>query len=242
MLRTIIFYPCVVFTLFLSFFASFKYRFSDKPASDKEFNKSVYKISSAWAGLMMKLSGATVKVYGQEKLNEDETYLYVANHQSNFDIPLLMSAIKGPKGFIAKKELENIPFLSFWMKKMHCVFMDRSNVRKSAEAIVQGIQFLKASQSMVVFPEGTRSKGSAVKEFKAGSFKLALKSKVKIVPVTINGSYKLLDANGGKIVASDVEVYLHDPIDVINLSKEEITNLHVTVRDIVVAKLPENQK
>ncbi|MGL4876248.1 MAG: lysophospholipid acyltransferase family protein [Clostridium sp.] len=242
MLRTIIFYPCVVFTLFLSFFASFKYRFNDKPASDKKFNKSIYKISSTWARLMMRLSGANVQIYGQEKLDENETYLYVSNHQSNFDIPLLMSAIKGPKGFIAKKELENIPFLSFWMKKMHCVFMDRSNVRKSAEAIVQGIQFLKAGQSMVIFPEGTRSKGGPVKEFKAGSFKLALKSKVKIVPVTINGSYKLLDANGGKIVASDVQVYLHTPIDVTNLSKEEITDLHTTVRDIVVAKLPENQR
>ncbi|WP_297635297.1 lysophospholipid acyltransferase family protein [uncultured Clostridium sp.] len=240
MIRTIFFYPCVVLTLILSFIASFRYRFTDAKPSDKKFNKSVYALSSTWAKLMMKLSGARVKVYGQEKLNDDETYLYVGNHQSNFDIPLLMSAIKGPKGFIAKKEMENIPILSFWMKKMHCVFMDRTNMRKSAEAIVKGIQILKAGQSMVIFPEGTRSKGGPVKEFKAGSFKLALKSKVKIVPVTVNGSYKLLDANGGKIVPSDVEVYLHDPIDVTLLSKEEIADLHNTVRNIVTSKLPEN--
>lgn len=242
MLRTIIFYPCVVMTLVLSFIPSFRYRFVDSKPSNKKFNLSVYRISSAWARLMMRLSGARITVTGEEYLKEGETYLFVSNHQSNFDIPLLLSAIRCPKGFIAKKELGNIPILTFWMKKIHCVFMDRDNIRKSAEAIVKGIQILKAGHSMVIFPEGTRSKGGPVKEFKAGSFKLALKSKVKIIPVTIDGSYKLLDANGGKIKAADVAVTLHDPIDVTTLSKEEIADLHNTVRDIVVSDLPENQR
>ncbi|ENZ04001.1 lysophospholipid acyltransferase family protein [Clostridium thermobutyricum] len=242
MLRTIIFYPCVVMTLVLSFIPSFRYRFVDSKPSNKKFNLSVYRISSAWARLMMRLSGARITVTGEEYLKEGETYLFVSNHQSNFDIPLLLSAIRCPKGFIAKKELGNIPILTFWMKKIHCVFMDRDNIRKSAEAIVKGIQILKAGHSMVIFPEGTRSKGGPVKEFKAGSFKLALKSKVKIIPVTIDGSYKLLDANGGKIKAADVAVTLHEPIDVTTLSKEEIADLHNTVRDIVVSDLPENQR
>lgn len=242
MLRTIIFYPCVVMTLVLSFIPSFRYRFVDSKPSNKKFNLSVYRISSAWARLMMRLSGARITVTGEEYLKEGETYLFVSNHQSNFDIPLLLSAIRCPKGFIAKKELGNIPILTFWMKKIHCVFMDRDNIRKSAEAIVKGIQILKSGHSMVIFPEGTRSKGGPVKEFKAGSFKLALKSKVKIIPVTIDGSYKLLDANGGKIKAADVAVTLHEPIDVTTLSKEEIADLHNTVRDIVVSDLPENQR
>ncbi|MGV3027002.1 lysophospholipid acyltransferase family protein [Clostridium thermobutyricum] len=242
MLRTIIFYPCVVMTLVLSFIPSFRYRFVDSKPSNKKFNLSVYRISSAWARLMMRLSGARITVTGEKYLKEGETYLFVSNHQSNFDIPLLLSAIRCPKGFIAKKELGNIPILTFWMKKIHCVFMDRDNIRKSAEAIVKGIQILKAGHSMVIFPEGTRSKGGPVKEFKAGSFKLALKSKVKIIPVTIDGSYKLLDANGGKIKAADVAVTLHEPIDVTTLSKEEIADLHNTVRDIVVSDLPENQR
>ncbi|WP_317312107.1 lysophospholipid acyltransferase family protein [Clostridium thermobutyricum] len=242
MLRTIIFYPCVVMTLVLSFIPSFRYRFVDSKPSNKKFNLSVYRISSAWARLMMRLSGARITVTGEEYLKEGETYLFVSNHQSNFDIPLLLSAIRCPKGFIAKKELGNIPILTFWMKKIHCVFMDRDNIRKSAEAIVKGIQILKAGHSMVIFPEGTRSKGGPVKEFKAGSFKLALKSKVKIIPVTIDGSYKLLDVNGGKIKAADVAVTLHEPIDVTTLSKEEIADLHNTVRDIVVSDLPENQR
>lgn len=242
MIRTIIFYPYVVITLVLSFILSLRYRFIDGKPSDKKFNLSVYKVASTWARSVMKLSGAKIKVHGEEYLKEGETYLLVSNHQSNFDIPLLLSAIRCPKGFIAKKELGNIPFLSFWMKKIHCVFMDRDSMRKSAEAIVQGIQILKAGHSMVIFPEGTRSKGGVVKEFKAGSFKLALKAKVKIIPVTINGSYKLLDANGGKIKSANVDVFLHEPIDVTNLTKEEITDLHTTVRNVVVSDLPENQR
>ena len=190
----------------------------------------------------MWLSGAKVKIYGKENIPKDEAVLFVGNHQSNFDIPLLLSSIDVPRGFIAKKELEKWPIISMWMRYINCIFMDRSNIRKSAEAIVQGIQILKKGYSMVIFPEGTRSKGKKVAEFKAGSFKLALKSKVKIIPVTINGSYKLLEANGGKIRPADVEVYFHKPIDVTNLSKEEISELHNDVRNVIISDLPESQR
>ena len=88
---------------------------------------------------------------------------------------------------------------------------------------------------MVIFPEGTRSKGGPTHEFKAGSFKLATKSKVPIIPVTINGSYNLLEANGGgKIKSSNVEVIIHAPIETSKLSKEELASLHETVENIIV--------
>ncbi|WP_024614264.1 lysophospholipid acyltransferase family protein [Clostridium sp. Ade.TY] len=242
MLRTILFYPGIILSLIIAPLALIKVKYLEHKGKDKERTEAIFKITSSWARYVMWLSGAKVKVFGEENIPKDEAVLFVGNHQSNFDIPLIMSSIKVPKGFIAKKELEKWPGISMWMRYIRCVFMDRSNMRKSAEAIVQGIQTLKSGYSMVIFPEGTRSKGKAVAEFKAGSFKLALKSKVKIVPFTINGSYKLLEANGGKIKPSTVEIYIHKPIDTTKLSKEEISELHTTVRNIVVSDLPKEQQ
>lgn len=242
MLRTILFYPGIILSLIIAPLALIKIKYLEHKGKDKERTEAIFKITSFWAKYVMWLSGAKVKVFGEENIPKDEAVLFVGNHQSNFDIPLIMSSIKVPKGFIAKKELEKWPGISMWMKYIRCVFMDRSNIRKSAEAIVQGIQTLKSGYSMVIFPEGTRSKGKPVAEFKAGSFKLALKSKVKIIPFTINGSYKLLEANGGKIKSCPVEIYIHKPIDTTKLSKEEISELHTTVRNIVVSDLPKEQQ
>lgn len=242
MFRTILFYPGIIISLIVSYLCLIWVKFLELRGKDKERTQAIFKITSTWAKFVMWLSGAKVKVYGTENIPKDEAVLFVGNHQSNFDIPLLLSSIDVPRGFITKKELEKWPIISMWMRYINCIFMDRSNIRKSAEAIVQGIQILKKGYSMVIFPEGTRSKGKKVAEFKAGSFKLALKSKVKIIPVTINGSYKLLEANGGKIRPADVEVYFHKPIDVTNLSKEEIAELHNDVRNIIVSDLPESQR
>ena len=92
---------------------------------------------------------------------------------------------------------------------------------------------------MVVFPEGTRSKGGAMGEFKAGSFKLATKSGAPIVPLTIDGTSRLLEGNKGRISKGEkIDLYIHKPIDVKSLSKEEIANLHNDVKNIIASKLP----
>ena len=120
---------------------------------------------------------------------------------------------------------------------MNCVFMDRSNIRKSAEAIVEGVNIIKSGYSLVIFPEGTRSKSNLIGEFKAGSFKLATKSKAPIVPVSIKDSYKLMEANGNKIKPADVEIHIHPAIETKNLTKEEMEALPEKVKSIIGSKL-----
>lgn len=233
MFRTILFFPGIILSLIISPIGLIKVKYYEKKGNMKKREEAIHSITSLWARFVMKLAGAKVSVTGLENVPKDEAVLFVANHQSNFDIPLLMSQIDKPKGFIAKKELESWPLISLWMKYINCVFMDRDNMRKSAEAIVQGINILKSGFSMVIFPEGTRSKGGPSHEFKAGSFKLATKSKVKIIPVTIDGSYKLLEETG-KIKKSNVNLTIHEAIDTTKLSKEELANLHETVEKIVL--------
>lgn len=240
MLRTIFFYPCLIISLIFASILRFKVKYLTSKGDLRERRKYIHKVTHSWGKFVIRVSGAKVNVIGSENLPKDKTVLFVSNHQSNFDIPLLLSAIDIPKGFIAKKELETWPFISTWMKYINCIFMDRDNLRKSAEAIVDGIKLLKSGYSMVIFPEGTRSKGKPVDEFKGGSFKLATKSKCTIVPLTINGTYKLLEANNNKVKGADVELVIHTPIEVSALNKEELENLPEYVHSIICSKYKSN--
>jgi 1-acyl-sn-glycerol-3-phosphate acyltransferase len=105
-----------------------------------------------------------------------------------------------------------MPFIGTWMVQLNCLFMDRKNVRQSVKAISEGAQLLQNGTSLVIFPEGTRSKGDEMAEFKAGSFKLATKSGVPIIPVTINGSYKIMEQQGFWIKPANVHIEVHPPI------------------------------
>ena len=232
-MRSFIFYPGIILDLIITNLYRIKINSLTKKGDLEKREAYIHKITTRWAKFVMKLSGAKITVIGEENLPKDQTVLFVAKHQSNFDIPLLMRSINIPKGFIAKKELEKWPMISTWMRYINCIFMDRSNLRKSAEAIVEGTKLLKNGYSMVIFPEGTRSKGGPLGEFKAGSFKLATKSKCPIVPVTIDGTYKLLEANNNWIKGADVRLVIHPAIDVTSLSKEEADNLHNTVSSII---------
>lgn len=197
----------------------------EKQGKEQERIKIVHKVTSLWARLVINLSGAKVTVEGAENLPEGPV-VFIGNHQGNFDIPILISFIDKPKAFIAKIETSRLPFVASWMRQMRCVFMDRKDIRQSITAINQGAEYLKQGYSMVIFPEGTRSGSKEMGEFKAGSFKLATKGNVPIVPVAINGSYNIMGKKSLIIKPADVKVTILKPIETSNLSKEEVKGLH----------------
>ena len=203
----------------------------------QDFAIIVEEYTSKWASTLMKVSGAKVHVSGLEHIPKDEPVLFVSNHQSNFDTALFMSYIRKPKGFIAKKELAKIPMLPIWMGHLRCVLMDRTDMKKQLQSILEGIQILKDGHSMVVFPEGTRSQSNEMAEFKPGSFKLATKTKVPIVPVTICGSYKLMEQNNNRIKPADVYITVHPIVCTKDLSQDELTQLPKNVFDTIKSAL-----
>lgn len=237
MLRTIAWYTHFAVSLVMTIPKLNKVKTLDRQGKTEERDRLVHEVASKWAMSQVKLSGARVKVFGEENLPKDRNVLFISNHQGNFDIALFMSHIDKPKGYVSKIEMQKIPILKTWMEYLNCVFMDRGNLRKSAEAIAEGIKILKKGYSLSIFPEGTRSKGDTMGDFKAGSFKLATKAKVPILPVTIKGSYKLMEANGNKIVPADVEVYIHPPVETENLTKEELDLLPDRVKSIIESRL-----
>ena len=240
MLRSIVWYIVFFSTIIISIPAMIRTKMLDKKGSIEKRDKLVYKVTTAWASCLLKVAGVKVTVHRLENIPKDKNVLYIGNHQGNFDIPIYMSQIPGLKGFVSKIEVKKIPGVRTWMEYMYCVFMDRSNIRKAGEAIIEGIKILKKGHSIVIFPEGTRSKGDEMGEFKAGSFKLATKSKVPIVPVTMNGSYKIMEKGKKKwiIKPAHVDLYIHPAIETSNLSKEEQDELPKKVYEIIKSKLP----
>ena len=152
-----------------------------------------YKIAQGWGRMLLALSGCTLTVEGRENIPKQGGACFVSNHNSIFDIVLLLATIGRPFGFIAKKELIFLPLLNAWISILGGLFIDRNNPRKGLKTINRGIRRLKAGSAIVIFPEGHRSKGQGLLPFKPGSFKLATQSGVPIVPIAISGSYEVFE-------------------------------------------------
>lgn len=238
MLKTFYWYAYFMISAFLSYPKLLKAKKLVAQGKTQEAQQLAHDVTSKWAMKQIKNAGATINVHGEDNIPKDQNVVFIGNHQGNFDIAIFMACINKPKGYVAKIEVKKIPVIRTWMTYMHCVFMDRSTLKSAATAIVEGVNLVKAGHSLVIFPEGTRSRGDQLGDFKAGSFKLATKPKAPIVPVTINGSYKLMEGNGGKVKSGIVDVYIHPPIDTASLSKEELATLPDTVKAIIATKLP----
>ncbi|WP_139904643.1 lysophospholipid acyltransferase family protein [Clostridium thermarum] len=196
-----------------------------------------YKEVKRWAEYTMKTLGVKIQTEGINNVPVGNC-LFVANHQSYVDIPLILSQIDKPIGFIAKKQLKKVPLMSFWMKKIHCVFLDRDSLRDAIDSINQGVKNLKSHSSMVIFPEGTRSRSDKIGEFKKGSMKLALKASVPIIPITICGSYKAYE-EFNTVKPANVRLVIGKPLYTDALSKEEKINLSEHVKSIIQANYAE---
>ncbi len=210
-----------------------------KTEGEEAYETYIYDLAGEWAGKRIADSKCDITVYGLENIPKDEPVVFIGNHQSNFDSALMFYYLhKKRPGFIVKKELDGKPILSKWMKMVNCLFIDRKDVKKSMKTILEAIDRIKKGRSMLIFPEGTRSKGKEMNEFKSGSFKLATKTKVPIVPFTINGTYQIMEANHNFIKPNKkVELYIHKPIETKNLTREEEVELPEKVKAIIKEKI-----
>ena len=214
----------------------------DKAGDVANRDKVVFDIVPQWARYVFtNVTKSTVEVEGEEKLPKDRAVVFIGNHQGNMDIPLLFGFINKPMTFVAKAELGKIPLLSDWMKLLQCTFIERKSPRKSVQAIHDAAEGVKKGYSQVIFPEGTRSKGGPHHEFKAGSFKLAFMSGAPIVPVTIDGTWRIFEGQKKVKKGQHVKLIIHDPIETEGLSKEEQAKIPAMVEKIVCDPLNETE-
>ncbi|MDR1210808.1 MAG: 1-acyl-sn-glycerol-3-phosphate acyltransferase [Spirochaetaceae bacterium] len=190
------------------------------PGLKKPMSVIVSLTARAWAWSIIALSGCKLSVQGRENIPASGGVCFVSNHVGIFDIVLALALFKRPFGFIAKRELFFIPLLNMWIWLLGGLFIDRKNIRKAVRTITTGISRIKDGSAMIIFPEGTRSKGRGLQPFKAGSFKLATQSGAVIVPVAISGSYDVFEKNY-RVASVPVQVVFSPVIETAGLSPEE---------------------
>ena len=210
----------------------------DREGKILERDALVNSIVPLWARYVFEITKSDVEVEGLEKLPKDRAVVFIANHQGLMDIPLLYGYTGKQMAFVAKIELSKIPLLSSWMKLLQCTFIDRKSMRASLQAINDAAANVSKGYSQMIFPEGTRSKGKPHIEFKPGSFKLAFKSKAPVVPVTIDGTWRIYEEKN-QVMPAHVKMVIHDPIETENLTKEEMQELPAKVEKIVCSRLSE---
>ncbi|HEY5575141.1 MAG TPA: lysophospholipid acyltransferase family protein [Clostridiaceae bacterium] len=201
--------------------AANKFMLSRKSVS--EADEYIYRTARKMVNHFMKISDSRAVVSGLENIPEGPC-VFVSNHQAKFDVFLLLSNIDKQFGFVAKKEIEGYPFIGFWIKSIHSVFMDRSNIRDGVKAINEGVERIREGYSLIIFPEGTRSLRSEMSPFHKGSMKLAVKAGVPIVPITLDGTYKVLET-GNQVRGHVMKLIVHKPIIMSKLSAQDKKDL-----------------
>lgn len=239
MLKTIWWFIYFWLYMFSTIPALIKVKKLDRAKRFQEKDKIVHEEAKKWAKRIVQLTGSTVQVSGEEHIPKEGAVLFVSNHQGNFDIPVLIGYIDKPKAFISKIEIKKLPLIGSWMQVMNCIFMDRKDLRQQLRAINEGVELLKKGYSLVIFPEGTRSKSDQMNRFKPGSLKLAIKTGVPIVPVTIKGTYKIMENNrfGFLLKPAHVEVVISPAIYTNTYEKIDINELAHQLEETIAEHL-----
>jgi 1-acyl-sn-glycerol-3-phosphate acyltransferase len=203
--------------------------------------KHVYRINQLWSRLMLKLGGIELKVDGLEQITADRQYIFMVNHQSNVDIPVLVQALpQFQLRWIAKKELLWVPFFGWAMWATKHITVDRSDPLDAVRSIERAQQRIAAGISVVVFPEGTRSRDGKLLRFKKGGFLLAVKTHTAIVPVTINGSRDALPANAWRLKPGTIKITVDQPVAVEGYRPGNLRLLAKQVQETIAGHLEQS--
>lgn len=214
--------------------------FRDAGDYEKE-REQILNSTTTWGLGIMKKYKIKINVTGLENV-PDGPVVFVSNHQGYADIPVYCAVITGKQiGFVAKNTLGKIPVFGEWIRDIRSVFIERDDARSSLKTIEEGIALLHNGFSLVIFPEGTRSRGPKMGEFRKGSLRLATKSGVPVVPVTLNGTYHVYEDLGYVHPGATVDFCIHPAIETKGLSKPEANNLAEKVEEIIKSKLAESQ-
>ncbi len=187
-----------------------------------------------YSPLVLWVCGVRLHVNGRENIDPHTPSIYVSNHESQLDIPAVCVALKLPLFFIAKNELKKIPIVGWYMMAVGHIFIDRSNREKAMESMRIAALKIKKGKNVISFPEGTRTKDGKIKLFRRGSFMIASKGDVGVVPVSIKGTREVLPSGSFKVKGGDVYVNIGRPIYHRNLKDLEIDEFAAHVRGVVV--------
>lgn len=195
--------------------------------------------------VVLLISGVKVEVHGEENVPKDEAVLYIGNHRSLFDTVITYARCPRLTGYVSKDSMLKVPFLRIWMKRLHCLFLDRTDIKAGMKMILTGIDQIKNGISMCIFPEGTRSLSEIETEmlpFKEGSFKMAEKTGCPIIPMAMVHTADIFEKHIPFVKRTRVILTYGEPIYVKELEKEQKRHLGSYVQEVIRNMLKEELK
>lgn len=194
--------------------------------------------------VMLFNAGTKIHVTGLENIPKDKAVLYVGNHRSFFDVMVCFTYFPRITGFIAKKSFEKTPYISWWMRMLHSLFLDRDDIKQGLKVILEAIDHVKNGISICVFPEGTRNRSyeKDMLDFHEGSFKIATKTDCPIIPMTMYNMSACFEDHFPKVYAKHVFIDFGKPFIPSELEAEEIKHIGAYTRDIMLNKYEELKK
>ena len=191
-----------------------------------------------WARSILLATGLEITIEGRERLQPGRQYIYVANHCSQLDIALVLIALPGTIVFLAKRELFRIPFFGWSIWAAGMISVDRKNPARARRSLTKAVRQLRTKRiSVLLFPEGTRSRDGQLLPFKKGGFRLAARAGLPLVPVTIKGTFRALPPGAGVLTKTPIRVTIGEPIETEGLTEEDRDRLLAKARGSIEALL-----
>ena len=192
-----------------------------------------HNMAVAWSWLILKTSFSPVTVYGAEKVDFSQAYLFAANHISAMDVPVLYTNVHSQFRIVANKGLFKRPFIGWHLTRSGQIPIDRSSPRATFKSLHLAVEDLKSGLSVAIFPEGGRSNDGALKPFMNGGFYVAVKAQAPVVPVAIVGTYEMLPMNSFHIRPTNLQIHFGDPIPTTGLTTHDLDTLSERVKKAV---------
>ncbi len=193
----------------------------------------VHKVARMWARSIMFASRIKVTVNGLANIDPTQSYVYMSNHQSNFDIPVLLAYLPVQFRWLAKAELFKIPIFGRAMRGAGYIKIDRYNQESAFESINEAARKMKNGVSAMIFPEGTRSRDGNIRSFKKGGFVMAVNAGVPIVPIVLKGTWTIMDKSSLRINTGEVSLNILAPIATTGYTRETKDDLIKSVRAVI---------
>ncbi len=192
-----------------------------------------HKIAALWGKSLLFASGIHVRVKGMTNISPDRSYIYMANHQSHFDIPVILGYLSVQFRWLAKSELFRIPIFGQAMQGAGYISIDRSDRKSAFESLDRAANTIRNGASVLIFPEGTRSRDGRIGPFKKGGFVLAIDSEAPIVPVILHGTRAIMPKGRLTITPQDVLLEICPPIETAGHTRRTKNELLEKVRQAI---------
>jgi len=194
-----------------------------------------FSLSKIWAYIMLAVSFVRTEIKNKARIIKGQSYVIISNHQSQYDILALVTTLGIQFRWIGKKEVLKIPIFGYALYASRNIFIDRSNTASAIESINKGMDRLPKGAGVMVFAEGTRSADGRIQEFKKGGFMAAIMRKIPILPVTVNGSRRILPKGELVVKPGKVQVVVGDPIDTSGYTTAIVQELIDKTRQAIIA-------